>query len=173
MEDQTDNLNVSENDGVVVQEAVFVGSEPDVDVEDAEIRPTDIVFDCPHCGHNLCIDLRGAGLQTKCVECGESVLVPIPDGMKIDDLDLSQGELLTQLFQTRRMFQKSEQRAQELLEELEAMRMRRSELEKAQMSVQHRNAEMFGVCQIIAKHQSELGVLLGRLTTLLSESQQG
>ena len=51
--------------------------------------------------------------------------------------------------------------------------MRRSELEKAQMSVQHRNAEMFGVCQIIAKHQSELGVLLGRLTTLLSESQQG
>ena len=93
MEDQTDNLNVSENDGVVVQEAVFVGSEPDVDVEDAEIRPTDIVFDCPHCGHNLCIDLRGAGLQTKCVECGESVLVPIPDGMKIDDLDLSQGRV--------------------------------------------------------------------------------
>ena len=82
-------------------------------------------------------------------------------------------ELLTQLFQTRRMFQKSEQRAQELSEELEAMRMRRSELEKAQLSMQHRNAEMFGVCQIIAKHQSELGVLLGRLSALLSDGQQG
>lgn len=28
-----------------------------------EIRDTDIVFDCPHCGHNLAIDYRGAGLQ--------------------------------------------------------------------------------------------------------------
>ena len=45
------------------------------------IRDTDIVFDCPHCGHNLAIDYRGAGLQIECVNCGESVLVPIPDGM--------------------------------------------------------------------------------------------
>ena len=55
---------------------------------ETEIRDTDIVFDCPHCGHNLAIDYRGAGLQINCVNCGESVLVPIPDGMKIDDLDL-------------------------------------------------------------------------------------
>ena len=36
------------------------------------IRDTDIVFDCPHCGHNLAIDYRGAGLQIECVNCGES-----------------------------------------------------------------------------------------------------
>ena len=47
----------------------------------ADIRDTDIVFDCPHCGKNLVIDYRGAGLQINCSECGESVLVPIPDGM--------------------------------------------------------------------------------------------
>ena len=57
------------------------------------IRDTDIVFDCPHCGHNLAIDYRGAGLQIECVNCGESVLVPIPDGMKIDDLDIEPGEI--------------------------------------------------------------------------------
>ena len=28
--------------------------------EEAEIRDTDIVFDCPHCGKNLVIDYRGA-----------------------------------------------------------------------------------------------------------------
>ena len=79
-----------------------------------EIRDTDIVFDCPHCGHNLAIDYRGAGLQIECVNCGESVLVPIPDGMKIDDLDIEPGEILKQLFATRRNFQKAELQIQAL-----------------------------------------------------------
>ena len=78
------------------------------DVDEAEIRETDIVFDCPHCGKNLVIDYRGAGLQINCSECGESVLVPIPDGMGLHDLDLDPGEILKQLFATRRNYQKAE-----------------------------------------------------------------
>ena len=74
----------------------------------AEIRDTDIVFDCPHCGKNLVIDYRGAGLQIKCSDCGNSVLVPIPDGMELNDLDLDPGEILKQLFATRRNYQKAE-----------------------------------------------------------------
>ena len=80
----------------------------------AEIRDTDIVFDCPHCGKSLVIDYRGAGLQINCSECGESVLVPIPDGMELNDLDLDSGEILKQLFATRRNFQKSELEIQSL-----------------------------------------------------------
>ena len=76
--------------------------------EEAEIRDTDIVFDCPHCGKNLVIDYRGAGLQINCSECGEPVLVPIPDGMELHDLDLDPGEILKQLFATRRNYQKAE-----------------------------------------------------------------
>ena len=82
--------------------------------EDAEIRDTDIVFDCPHCGKNLVIDYRGAGLQINCSECGESVLVPIPDGMELSDLDLDPGEILKQLFATRRNYQKDEEEIQSL-----------------------------------------------------------
>ena len=82
--------------------------------EGAEIRDTDIVFDCPHCGKNLVIDYRGAGLQINCSECGESVLVPIPDGMELSDLDLDPGEILEQLFATRRNYQKSELQIQSL-----------------------------------------------------------
>ena len=78
------------------------------DVDEAEIRETDIVFDCPHCGKNLVIDYRGAGLQINCSECGETVLVPIPDGMELHDLDLDSGEILKQLFATRRNYQKAE-----------------------------------------------------------------
>ena len=69
---------------------------------------------CPHCGKNLVIDYRGAGLQINCSECGESVLVPIPDGMELNDLDLDPGEILKQLFATRRNYQKSELQVQQL-----------------------------------------------------------
>ena len=82
--------------------------------EDVEIRDTDIVFDCPHCGKNLVIDYRGAGLQINCSECGEPVLVPIPDGMELTDLDLDPGEILKQLFATRRNYQKAELKIQAL-----------------------------------------------------------
>ena len=82
--------------------------------EAADIRDTDIVFDCPHCGKNLVIDYRGAGLQIDCSECGKSVLVPIPEGMQLTDLDLDPGEILKQLFATRRNYQKAELEIQAL-----------------------------------------------------------
>ena len=46
------------------------------DVDDADIRDTDIEFSCPHCGNSMVIDYRGAGLQVACSQCGETVLVP-------------------------------------------------------------------------------------------------
>ena len=84
------------------------------DVDEAEIRDTDIVFDCPHCGKNLVIDYRGAGLQINCSSCGVWVLVPFPDGMELHDLDLDPGEILKQLFATRRNYQKAELEIQSL-----------------------------------------------------------
>ena len=137
-----------------------------------EIRPTDIVFDCPHCNHNLAIDYRGAGLQINCVECGQPVLVPIPDGMKIDDFDLSAGELLAQLFQTRRMLVKSEQRAAELEETVASIKARRTELEKARITTLHRCAELVNMCQTVAKFQTDTTNTLNRMLAIIAEEQQ-
>lgn len=137
-----------------------------------EIRPTDIVFDCPHCNHNLAIDYRGAGLQINCVECGQPVLVPIPEGMKIDDLDLSAGELLTQLFQTRRMMVKSEQRVAELEETVASIKARRTELEKARITTLHRCAELVNMCQSVSKFQTDITNTLNRMLALIAEEQQ-
>ena len=89
--------------------------------EGAEIRDTDIVFDCPHCGKNLVIDYRGAGLQISCTDCGKDVLVPIPDGMELGDLDLDSGEILKQLFATRRNYQKAEMQIHLLKQKLVQM----------------------------------------------------
>ena len=79
-----------------------------------EIRATDIRFDCPYCGMNHVIDYRGAGLSIDCTSCGKSILVPIPEGMELGDLDMDKGEILQQLFATRRNYQKAELQIQAL-----------------------------------------------------------
>jgi phage FluMu protein Com len=38
----------------------------------------DINFDCPHCGHNLEVSERGAGLTVACPECSKNIEIPIP-----------------------------------------------------------------------------------------------
>lgn len=145
---------------------------PEHEATGEEIKPTDIVFDCAHCGHSLAIDYRGAGLQIHCVECGQPVQVPIPDGMKIDDFDLSPGELLSQLFQTRRMQGKSEQRILELEETLASVKMRRTELEKARIGTLHRCAELVNMCQAISKLQTDTMQTVTRMLALIAEEQQ-
>ena len=95
--------------------------EVEVEADANEVRDTDIVFDCPHCGKNLVIDYRGAGLTIQCSDCGKDVLVPIPEGMDIKDLDLDPGEILKQLFATRKNYQKAELRVEELKKRLTQM----------------------------------------------------
>ena len=130
--------------GASEEAAVGEGSafEDSTDENGTIIRDTDIVFDCPHCGHNLAIDYRGAGLQINCVQCGETVLVPIPDGMKIDDLDIEPGEILKQLFKTRRDLQKQEIRAEGLEEQVRGL--------------VERNSALYAQCEAFAMQVAEL-----------------
>ena len=132
------------------------------------IRDTDIVFDCPHCGHNLAIDYRGAGLQINCVQCGESVLVPIPDGMKIDDLDIEPGEILKQLFKTRRDLQKEELRAEGLEEQVRGLVERNSMLYAQCEALAMQVAELRTFCQQHASVSEKMVALLDRMSTSLA-----
>ncbi len=140
--------------------------------EEEVIQATDIVFECPHCHHSLVIDYRGAGLEIECVECKQPVTVPIPTGMNIDDLDLSAGEVLAQLFQTRRMLLKSEQHIATLEESVESLKLRRKELEKSRITTLHRCAELVTMCQTLLKQNSDFVGTINRMQTLISEEQQ-
>jgi exonuclease VII small subunit len=141
-------------------------------VQEEEILPTDIVFDCPHCNHTLVIDYRGAGLQIDCVECKQPVTVPIPAGMNIDDLDLAAGEVLTQLFQTRRMLLKAEQRISTLEDSVESLKLRRKELEKSRITTLHRCAELVTMCQTLLKQNSDFVGTVNRMQSIIAEEQQ-
>lgn len=96
-----------------------------------EIKETDIVFDCPHCGKSLAIDYRGAGLTIPCTDCGNYVEVPIPEGMDIVDLDSSEEEQEVRIVNLRRALGNAELRIHRLEEELEAVMSRRESLEQA------------------------------------------
>ena len=146
----------------------------DVAAEDAEemddpeqsgtvIQDTDIVFDCPHCGHNLAIDYRGAGLQINCVNCGETVLVPIPDGMEIDDLDIEPGEILKQLFATRRNLHKAELRGDDLVERLAEATERRERVEARFAALQMQLNEMKQLCLQQETVNAKLAAMIERL----------
>jgi hypothetical protein len=92
--------------------------------------------------------------------------------MKIDDLDLSPGELLTQLFQTRRMMLKAEQRISELEEALSSIKSRRTELEKSRITTLHRCAELVSMCQSITRFQNDVTTTVNRMLALIAEEQQ-
>jgi uncharacterized Zn finger protein (UPF0148 family) len=140
---------------------------PMVDDRGGEIRDTDIVFDCPHCGHGLVIDYRGAGLLTNCTECGKSVQVPIPDGMELVDLDQSSKELETQVIHLRRALFKAEHRVRELDDVVASLKERRTVLERSRASELHRLAEIRSVCEHIQRLQGDTAAALSRIVELI------
>ena len=112
--------------------------------EGTVIRDTDIVFDCPHCGHNLAIDYRGAGLQ-------------------IDDLDIEPGEILKQLFAARRNLQRAEGRIEELELELRGVTMRRDTLRALLESFAIQLEELKELSRNEAKLRDKSAALVNRL----------
>ena len=139
---------------------------------DDEVRPTDILFDCPHCGHSLCIDCRGAGLLTNCTECSKEVLVPIPEGANAADLDLDKDQTLGQLVYTRRMLARAEQRIAELEDAVNSLKERRSTMEKARMTTLHHCADLSSQIQLIQRNQNDITAALGRMLEIIASEHQ-
>ncbi len=97
---------------------------------DSEVKETDIIFDCPHCGKSLAIDYRGAGLTIKCSDCGSDVQVPIPDGMEIEDIDSPVEDQELRIIHLRRSLLNAQDRVTELENTVEDLMERRDQLER-------------------------------------------
>lgn len=146
-----------------------LNSELTMDSIDENIRETDIVFDCPHCGHGLIIDNRGAGLVITCAECGKPVQVPIPEGMDISDLDQGPEGLQLQIRTLRNALLKAENRERELQKLVSGISERKATLERARMNQLRRITEMHAAVDRVQKQLSEANNVLTRLTELLRE----
>jgi predicted nucleic acid-binding Zn-ribbon protein len=111
----------------------------------SDIKETDIIFDCPHCGKSLAIDYRGAGLSIKCSDCGNDVQVPIPDGMEIEDIDSTTEEQETRIMHLRKSLSIAQERIQVLEDDVHELTSRRESLEKG------RSESMYKVGQVLEK----------------------
>jgi hypothetical protein len=136
------------------------------EIQDVEIMPTDIVFDCPNCNHNLVVDYRAAGLQVPCSQCGTIIQVPIPDGMHLEDLDCDPGELLQQLLQTRRMLVKAEQAAQQMGEKIVEMTQKVADYRKALLAVKARVETLQEAAELANTTRQEIVTQIDAVATM-------
>jgi len=121
----------------------------------ADIKETDIVFDCPHCGKSLAIDYRGAGLTINCSDCAKDVQVPIPEGMEIEDIDSTSEEQEVRIMHLRKSLTAAQERVARLEGAVEELTSRRETLEKG------RSENMYRLGEILEK----MGVLEAALKT--------
>ena len=135
---------------------------------DAEIKDTDIVFDCTHCGKSLAIDYRGAGLTIPCTDCGKPVEVPIPDGMELADFDSSEEEQELRILNLRRSLSLAEERVEQLEQEFAALSERRELLEQGRVKSLQQLSLVFEKAQAM---QQALAVLTTAAAAMVEASQ--
>jgi len=91
-----------------------------------DIQPTDIVFNCPHCGKSLAIDYHAAGRKVKCADCGGSIDVPDPAAQR----GPSREALELRIQELQHAVEKERRAAHQILLELKSVKARRRQLEK-------------------------------------------
>lgn len=143
-----------------------------IELDEDEVPPTDITFECPTCGKSLSIDHRGAGLTITCTQCGNAVSVPIPEGMEIDDFDASPEELSMQLVRTRQNLS----RAQSLLADANAELLELRQFKEAAESAQRERRAKFEHAQLklsdVIRLNSEIGEILREIASKLFDSEE-
>lgn len=117
----------------------------------AEIKPTDIPFNCPHCGKSLVIDYRGAGLTIPCSDCGESVVVPIPEGMELSDVDLTDEDRVLRLMNLRKSIALAEGRNRDLEEQVRKLTQERDALAKSKTDAMYQFAGLLEKVGLVQK----------------------
>jgi hypothetical protein len=132
----------------------------------------DIDFSCPHCGHQLVINVRGAGLTVICTDCGEPVQVPIPAGMEITDLDETPEHMFAQIVHLRHALSRADERIVELERVVSSLMERRTTLERARLSSLHRCVEMGNLLHTVLRIQNEITTVVQRVQALLAEEEK-
>jgi len=132
--------------------------------EASEIKDTDIIFDCPHCGKSLAIDYRGAGLYIPCTDCGKNVAVPIPEGMELSDIDSSEEEQEIRILNLRKSLAAAEFRIEQLQRELGNLGDRREALEHDRSEHVTRWDTVSKKVAVIQKAMQDIGKALEDIT---------
>jgi len=128
------------------------------------IKDTDIIFDCPYCGKSLAIDYRGAGLTIPCTDCGKSVVVPIPDGMQLADIDNDPEAQEGLILNLRRSLATAEFRIQQLEAEIRDVSAKRDALETIRTDNMYQFGTIIEKVGVVQKALEDLAAALNKAT---------
>lgn len=134
--------------------------------EPVDIKETDIVFDCPYCGKSLAIDYRGAGLTIPCTDCGKSVVVPIPEGMHLADIDTNVEEQEGLIINLRKSLAAAEFRIQQLEAEIKDLAGKRDALEKIRSNNMYQFGAILEKVGVLQRAQEEILSALGKIAEI-------
>ena len=132
--------------------------------DSAEIKETDIVFECQHCGKSLAIDYRGAGLTIPCTDCGKEVEVPIPEGMELADIDSTDEEQGVRLMHLRDSLSRTRARVRTLEGEVAELKDQRDKLERRALESAHRSETVLREVELIRRAVDQINDALRRIT---------
>jgi len=124
------------------------------------IKDTDIIFDCPYCGKSLAIDYRGAGLTIPCTDCGKSVVVPIPEGMQLADIDNDPEKQEGLILNLRKSLATAEFRIQQLESEIRDLTAKRNALEKIRTDSMYQFGSIIEKVGVVQKALEDLSATL-------------
>ena len=131
--------------------------------DSAKIKETDIVFDCPHCGKSLAIDYRGAGLSIPCSDCGKEVVVPIPEGMELTDIDSTQEEQEVRILNLRKSLSNAEQRIEQLEKRIDDLVSGQEDFEELRLADKARFDTVAAAVSSIRASLDDVGGALARI----------
>jgi predicted RNA-binding Zn-ribbon protein involved in translation (DUF1610 family) len=82
------------------------------------VRPEDIVFNCPQCTKSLAIDPRAAGFTITCPDCGTEVQVPETVGALAENLEDTVLALRSRLNALEKRFSLDQERLAKITQEM-------------------------------------------------------
>jgi hypothetical protein len=146
------------------------GAMEDAVQEGDQIRDTDIVFECSHCGKSLAIDYRAAGLTIPCTDCKRIIDVPIPEGMELGDLDVSAEDVRGRNIRLRDALGGAQGRLKALEATVKELRSERAAQDQARMEHIERWDRLRQESTHLRKAVKEMSESFERMSQILSKS---
>jgi hypothetical protein len=148
-------------------------AQPESELPDdaGEIKDSDIVFDCSHCGKSLAIDYRGAGLTIPCSDCGNMVEVPIPEGMQLADLDTSEEQRESMILGLRRSLVAANRRIAQLEAEIDEINARRETLEKGRSDNIYQFGKILEKVSVVQALQEQMSAAITAVSDIAKEAR--
>lgn len=134
-----------------------------------DIKDTDIIFECPLCGKSLAIDYRAAGLSIPCTGCDKLVVVPIPEGMEISDLDTSTDDQGAKVMHLRELLLDCQARSRLLEAMVEESKERHEKHEQDKAETARRFEQFSRDIDVISRAVDQIDAALASLVKSVKE----